>query len=97
MSKFTHYDVIRSPVVTEKSTNLSEHSQVVFDVRIDATKPEIKQAVEALFSVKVKSVNTLIRKGKVKRFAGKIGVRNDVKKAVVTLVDGQSIDISSGI
>ena len=97
MSKFTHYDVIRSPVVTEKSTNLSVHSQVVFDVRIDASKPEIKQAVEALFSVKVKSVNTLIRKGKVKRFAGKIGVRNDVKKAVVTLVDGQSIDISSGI
>lgn len=97
MSKFTHYDVIRNPVVTEKSTNLSEHSQVVFDVRIDATKPEIKEAVEALFSVKVKSVNTMVRKGKVKRFAGKIGVRNDVKKAVVTLVDGQSIDISSGI
>jgi large subunit ribosomal protein L23 len=97
MSKFTHYDVIRNPVVTEKSTNLSEHSQVVFDVRIDATKPQIKEAVEALFSVKVKAVNTMVRKGKVKRFAGKIGVRNDVKKAVVTLVDGQSIDISSGI
>ena len=97
MSKFTHYDVIRNPVVTEKSTNLSEHSQVVFDVRIDATKPQIKEAVEALFSVKVKAVNTMVRKGKIKRFAGKIGVRNDVKKAVVTLVDGQSIDISSGI
>ena len=97
MSKFTHYDVIRSPVVTEKSTNLSEHSQVVFDVRIDATKPQIKEAVEALFSVKVKAVNTLVRKGKIKRFAGRTGVRNDVKKAVVTLVDGQSIDISSGI
>jgi large subunit ribosomal protein L23 len=97
MSKYSNYDIIRSPVVTEKSTNLSEHSQVVFDVAIDATKPQIKTAVEALFSVKVKAVNTLVRKGKVKRFAGRIGTRNDVKKAVVTLVDGQSIDISSGI
>ncbi len=69
----------------------------MFDVRIDATKPQIKEAVEALFSVKVKAVNTLVRKGKIKRFAGRTGVRNDVKKAVVTLVDGQSIDISSGI
>jgi large subunit ribosomal protein L23 len=97
MSKYTNYDIIRNPVVTEKSTNASEHSQVVFDVRIDATKPQIKEAVEALFSVKVKAVNTLVRKGKIKRFAGRTGVRNDVKKAVVTLVDGQSIDISSGI
>ena len=97
MSKYSNYDVIRSPVVTEKSTNLSEHSQVVFDVAIDATKPQIKAAVEALFEVKVKAVNTLVRKGKVKRFRNKIGVRNDVKKAVVTLVDGQTIDISSGI
>ena len=78
MSKYSNYDVIRSPVVTEKSTNLSEHSQVVFDVAIDATKPQIKAAVEALFEVKVKAVNTMVRKGKVKRFRNKIGVRNDV-------------------
>lgn len=97
MSKFSNYDVIRSPVVTEKSTNLSEHSQVVFDVAIDATKPEIKTAVEALFEVKVKAVNTFVRKGKTKRFRNRLGVRNDVKKAVVTLAEGQTIDISSGI
>ena len=97
MSKLRHYDVIRNPVVTEKSTMASEHGQVVFDVAIDATKTEIKAAVEALFSVKVKAVNTSIRKGKVKRFRGRIGTRNDVKKAIVTLVDGQSIDISTGI
>ena len=97
MSKLRHYDVIRNPVVTEKSTMASEHGQVVFDVAMDATKPEIKAAVEALFSVKVKAINTLVRKGKVKRFRGKLGVRNDVKKAIVTLVDGQSIDISTGV
>ena len=97
MSKLRHYDVIRSPIVTEKSTMASEHGQVVFEVAVDATKPEIKAAVEALFSVKVKAVNTSIRKGKVKRFRGRPGVRNDVKKAVVTLVDGQSIDISTGL
>jgi large subunit ribosomal protein L23 len=97
MSKIRHYDVIRNPVVTEKSTMASEHGQVVFDVAMDATKPEIKAAVEALFSVKVKSINTLVRKGKVKRFRNHLGVRNDVKKAIVTLVDGQSIDISSGL
>ena len=97
MSKLRNYDVIRNPVVTEKSTMASEHGQVVFDVAMDASKPEIKAAVEQLFSVKVKAVNTFIRKGKVKRFRGRLGVRNDVKKAVVTLVDGQSIDISTGI
>jgi len=97
MSTLKHYDVIRNPVVTEKSTLASENSQVVFDVAMDATKPEIKAAVEALFSVKVTSVNTLIRKGKVKRFRGKLGVRNAVKKAVVTLAEGQSIDISTGL
>ncbi|MDR3474546.1 MAG: 50S ribosomal protein L23 [Devosia sp.] len=97
MSKYSNYDVIRNPVVTEKSTNASEHSQVVFDVAIDATKPQIKAAIEALFEVKVKAVNTLVRKGKVKRFRNRVGVRNDVKKAVVTLVEGQTIDISSGI
>ena len=97
MSKFTNYDIIRSPVVTEKSTLASDHGQVVFDVAIDATKPQIKEAVEALFSVKVKAVNTLVRKGKVKRFRQELGTRKDVKKAIVTLVDGQSIDISTGI
>ena len=97
MTKFTNYDIIRSPVVTEKSTLASEHGQVVFDVAVDATKDQIKQAVEGLFSVKVKAVNTLVRKGKTKRFRGFKGVRNDVKKAIVTLVDGQSIDISTGI
>lgn len=97
MSKYSNYDVIRRPVVTEKSTNASEHGQVVFDVAIDATKTEIKTAVEALFSVKVKAVNTLVRKGKTKIFRGRRGVRNDVKKAIVTLVDGQTIDISTGL
>ena len=97
MSKFKHYDIIRNPVVTEKSTLVSEHNQVVFDVAVDASKPEIKAAVEALFSVKVKAVNTLVRKGKVKRFRNQLGVRNDVKKAVVTLAEGQSIDISTGL
>ena len=97
MSKFSNYDIIRSPVVTEKSTLASEHGQVVFEVAVDATKPQIKAAVEGLFSVKVKAVNTLVRKGKVKRFRNQLGVRNDTKKAIVTLVDGQSIDISTGV
>ena len=97
MSKFSNYDVIRNPVVTEKSTMASEHGQVVFDVAIDATKTQIKEAVEALFSVKVKAVNTHVRKGKVKRFRQELGTRKDVKKAIVTLVDGQSIDISTGV
>jgi large subunit ribosomal protein L23 len=97
MSNLKHYDIIRRPAVTEKSTLASEFNQIVFDVAIDASKPEIKAAVEALFSVKVKAVNTLVRKGKVKRFRGQLGVRNDVKKAIVTLVDGQSIDISTGL
>lgn len=97
MSKVSNYDVIRNPVVTEKSTMASEANQVVFDVAIDATKPQIKEAVETLFSVKVKAVNTNIRKGKVKRFRGIVGKRVSVKKAVVTLVDGQTIDISTGL
>jgi large subunit ribosomal protein L23 len=97
MSKYTNYDVIRRPVVTEKSTNASEHGQIVFDVAIDATKTQIKEAVEGLFSVKVKAVNTLVRKGKTKRFRNRLGERNDMKKAIVTLVDGQSIDISTGL
>jgi len=93
MNKLRSYDVIRNPVVTEKSTMASEHGQVVFDVAIDATKNEIKQAIEQLFSVKVKAVNTNVRKGKVKRFRNQLGVRNDVKKAIVTLVEGDSIDL----
>lgn len=92
-----HYDVIVSPVITEKATVASEHNKVVFKVASKATKPQIKEAVEGLFSVKVKAVNTLVRKGKTKRFRNVKGVRNDVKKAIVTLVDGQSIDISTGV
>ena len=97
MNKLSAYDIVRNPVVTEKSTLASENNQVVFDVAIDANKTEIKAAVEQLFSVKVKAVNTSIRKGKVKRFRQELGTRKDVKKAIVTLVDGQSIDISTGI
>lgn len=97
MSKVAKYDIILAPVVTEKSTLASENSQVVFDVAIDASKPEIKTAIEELFSVKVKAVNTQVRKGKVKRFRGVTGRRKDVKKAVVTLEDGQTIDISTGL
>lgn len=92
-----HYDIIRAPVVTEKSTRLGELNQVVFKVRPDATKPQIKAAVEALFSVKVRAVNTLNVKGKVKRFRGQLGKRADVKKAIVTLADGHSIDVTTGI
>lgn len=97
MSKVKHYDVIRAPVVTEKSTMASEHGQVIFDVAMDATKTEIKEAVEKLFSVKVKAVNTHVRKGKVKRFRGTIGHQSDVKKAIVTLAEGNSIDIATGL
>ncbi|CAD7032023.1 50S ribosomal protein L23 [Pseudorhizobium sp. NPDC055634] len=97
MTDLRHYDVIVSPAITEKSTLVSEQNQVVFNVAKDASKPEIKAAVEALFGVKVKAVNTLVRKGKVKRFRGFIGKQKDVKKAVVTLVEGQSIDVSTGL
>ncbi|WP_156841629.1 50S ribosomal protein L23 [Novosphingobium aquimarinum] len=92
-----HYDVILSPHITEKSTLLSEHNAVVFKVADDATKPEIKAAVEALFDVKVTGVNTIVQKGKVKRWRGKPYRRSDVKKAVVTLAEGQSIDITEGV
>ena len=91
------YDVIVSPVITEKATMLSESNKVVFRVRKDATKPQIKEAVERLFDVKVVSVNTLLTKGKVKMFRGKRGQRSDVKKAVVTLQEGHSIDITTGL
>ena len=92
-----HYDVIVSPVITEKATAQSEYNKVVFNVSKDATKPQIKEAVEKLFDVKVKSVNTLVRKGKVKIFRGRRGVQSDVKKAVVTLEEGQKIDITTGL
>ena len=92
-----HYDVIRSPVITEKATALSEQSKVVFRVSSDATKPQIKEAVERLFDVKVRSVNTLVTKGKKKVFKGRPGQRSDVKKAVVTLEEGQSIDVTTGL
>ena len=91
------YDVIVAPVITEKSTNVSEHNQVIFKVADDATKPEIKAAVEALFSVKVKAVNTLNRKGKAKVFRGVRGRQSDYKKAVVTLEEGYSIDVATGL
>ena len=97
MTDLRHYDVIVSPAITEKSTMASEQNQVVFNVAKKATKPEIKAAVEALFSVKVTAVNTLIRKGKVKRFRGTAGRQSDVKKAVVTLAEGQSIDVATGL
>ncbi len=97
MTDLRHYDVIVSPAITEKSTMASEANQVVFNVARTASKPEIKAAVEALFSVKVTAVNTLVRKGKVKRFRGTRGRQNDVKKAIVTLAEGQSIDIATGL
>ena len=91
------YDVIRKPIITEKATMASENGAVVFEVAIDANKPQIKEAVEALFGVKVKAVNTTVTKGKVKRFRGQLGKRRDVKKAYVTLEEGNTIDISTGL
>ncbi|SDF43106.1 50S ribosomal protein L23 [Limimaricola pyoseonensis] len=96
-AKPEHYDVIRKPVITEKATLASEANAVVFEVSIDAAKPQIKEAVEALFNVKVKSVNTVVTKGKTKRFRGNLGTRKDVKKAYVTLEEGNSIDVSTGL
>ncbi len=92
-----HYDVVLSPHITEKATMMSEHNAVVFKVANDATKPQIKAAVEALFKVSVTGVNTIVQKGKVKRWKGKAYTRSDFKKAIVTLADGQSIDVTSGI
>ena len=97
MTDLRHYDVIVSPAITEKSTLASEQNQVVFNVARKASKPEIKAAVEALFGVKVTAVNTLLRKGKTKRFRGTVGRQSDVKKAIVTLADGQSIDVATGL
>ena len=93
----SHYDVILSPHITEKSTLLSEQNAVVFKVAREATKPQIKAAVEALFGVAVTGVNTITQKGKTKRWKGRPYVRSDVKKAVVTLAEGQSIDVTTGI
>ena len=92
-----HYDVIVAPHITEKSTLLSEQNAVVFKVANDATKPQIKAAIEALFNVTVTGVNTLTQKGKTKRWKGRPYTRSDVKKAIVTLADGQSIDVTTGI
>jgi large subunit ribosomal protein L23 len=97
MNETDLYDVILAPVITEKATIASEHNQVVFKVRRTATKPQIQEAVERLFNVKVKAVNTLIRAGKTKRFRGIAGKQNDMKKAIVTLEDGHSIDVTTGL
>ncbi len=97
MSELTHYDVILGPVITEKATYASENNQVTFRVALDATKPAIKDAIETLFKVKVKAVNTMRVKGKQKRFRGIKGRRSDYKKAIVTLVDGHTIDVTTGL
>jgi large subunit ribosomal protein L23 len=96
-AKPEHYDVIKKPIITEKATMASEHGAVVFQVAMDATKPQIKEAVESVFGVKVKAVNTTITKGKQKKFRGRPGVRSDKKKAYVTLEEGNSIDVSTGL
>jgi large subunit ribosomal protein L23 len=92
-----HYDVIISPIITEKATLASERSQVMFKVARTATKPQIKEAVEKLFDVKVKSVNTLVRKGKVKAFKGTVGTQSPTKRAIVTLAEGHTIDVTTGL
>ena len=97
MSKEHFYNIIRSPAITEKGTLVSEHNQIVFNVALDATKPAIKKAIEGLFGVKVKSVNTLIRKGKQRRFKGQLAILSDVKRAYVTLEEGQRLDVTSGL
>ena len=96
-AKPEHYDVIRRPIITEKATMASDANAVVFEVAVDSTKPQIKEAVEALFGVKVKAVNTVVAKGKTKRFRGRPGERKDFKKAYVTLVEGNTIDVSTGL
>lgn len=97
LSRERMYDIVRAPVITEKSTMGAEHNQVTFKVPLEASKPEIKVAIETLFSVKVKAVNTLRQKGKVKRFRGIRGRRSDFKKAFVTLEEGHSIDVTTGV
>ena len=93
----SHYDIIRRPLITEKATMASESGAVVFEVAPEATKPAIKEAIEGLFGVKVKAVNTSITKGKQKRFRGQLGRRKDVKKAYVTLEEGNTIDVTTGL
>lgn len=97
MKQVDLYDIILAPVITEKSTGASEHNQVVFKVADSATKPAIKKAVEGLFDVKVKAVNTVNRKGKVKRFRGIKGKQNGSKRAVITLEEGHTIDVATGL
>ena len=92
-----HYDLIVSPVITEKATGASEYNQVIFRVAKSATKPQIKAAVESLFDVKVDAVNTILRKGKKKAFRGQIGRQSDSKRAIVTLADGHTIDVTTGL
>ena len=96
-AKVEHYDVIRKPIITEKATMASDSGAVVFEVAMSANKPQIKAAIENLFGVKVKAVNTSITKGKVKKFRGRPGRRRDVKKAYVTLQEGNTIDVSTGL
>ena len=96
-AKPQHYDLIKKPVITEKATMAAESNAFVFQVAMDATKPQIKEAVEAVFGVKVKAVNTTITKGKAKKFRGRAGERSDKKKAYVTLEAGNSIDVSTGL
>lgn len=91
------FDLVLAPVITEKATRGSEHNQVTFRVPLDASKPEIKAAIEGLFKVKVDAVNTLVTKGKMKQFRGRLGRRSDTKKAIVTLAEGQSIDVTAKI
>lgn len=96
-AKPEHYDLIKKPIITEKATMASENGAVVFQVAMDATKPAIKEAVEAVFGVKVKAVNTVVAKGKAKKFRGRPGERSDKKKAYVTLEEGNTIDVSTGL
>ena len=96
-AKPVHYDLIKKPIITEKATMTSEHGGVVFQVAMDATKPQIKEAVEAIFGVKVRAVNTTITKGKHKKFRGRLGERSDKKKAYVMLEAGNTIDVSTGL
>ena len=96
-AKPEHYDLIKKPIITEKATMASENGAVVFQVSMDATKPQIKEAVEAVFGVKVKAVNTVIAKGKSKKFRGRPGERSDKKKAYVTLEEGNTIDVATGL
>jgi len=96
-AKPEHFDLIKKPIITEKATMASENGAVVFQVAMDATKPAIKEAVEAVFGVKVKAVNTVVTKGKVKKFRGRPGERSDKKKAYVTLEEGNTIDVATGL